>query len=88
MGKERKTKKLDRVFCRFGMVRGKDDDIIDALESIPKPARGEYIISLMRFARSKLLATNTPSQFQVPESPPPVVSFMNLIQRKDEKEEK
>ncbi len=54
MGEKRKTKKLEVVTYRFGLVKERDRDIITLLNSVPRPMRGQYIAESIRIARIKV----------------------------------
>ena len=60
MGRRRKTEKRERKVYRFSLDKERYGSLIQMLDSIPKPFRGEYIAESIRMARlSSWQSTNT-----------------------------
>ncbi len=78
MGEKRKTKRLEVVTYRFGLVKERDGDIIDLLNSVPRPMRGHYIAESIRIARVKLGLENSNTETK-PEVKIPLVPSENSL---------
>jgi len=59
MGRRRKMEKRERKAYRFSLDKEKYIEVVQLLDSIPKPFRGEYIAESVRIARSKLSLQNS-----------------------------
>ncbi len=51
MGTVRKTQKRERKLYRFTLDKIRYGELIELLDSIPKPLRGEYIAESIKIAR-------------------------------------
>jgi len=51
MGRRRKTEKHERKVYRFSLDKERYGSLIQMLDYIPKPFRGEYIAESIRMAR-------------------------------------
>lgn len=67
MGRKRKTEKRERKVYRFSLDKERYGSLIQMLDSIPKPFRGEYIaesIRMARFSSWQSANTETPIEFK------------------------
>ena len=72
MGSKRNTKKRDRRVYRFSLDMERHREVIELLESVPKPFRGELIAESIKTARRKMIC---PSEKPPEEKPIPPVAF-------------
>jgi len=59
MGVKTEIEKRERKAYRFSLDKGKYMEVVQLLDSIPRPLRGEYIAESIRIARIKLSSKNS-----------------------------
>lgn len=75
MAKKREKTAYDRIPYRFTLYRAQDGEIIEFLDSIPKPLRGKVILQALKLLKEKYEFLTKETQKSNTDSSP--VKFKN-----------